>query len=68
MVPLRVALRAAFFSNFVGNGTPSIIAQTLSYGPGAEPMKAGNLEMCRLMEDDTASGTATDDGALPIYG
>ncbi|AVR95244.1 NBR1-Ig-like domain-containing protein [Pseudoduganella armeniaca] len=50
--------------NFVGDGAPSILAQTWNYPAGGVPRLSGNLEMCRLMGDDTTNGTGTADSNI----
>ncbi|WP_198119322.1 RHS repeat-associated core domain-containing protein [Massilia rhizosphaerae] len=43
--------------NFVGDGMPSLLVGTLTYPSNDSPALSGNLEMCRLMGDDTTGGT-----------
>lgn len=45
--------------NFVGDGAPSLLVGTMTYPTNDEPLLSGNLEMCRLMGDDT-TGDAND--------
>ncbi|HTD06251.1 RHS repeat-associated core domain-containing protein [Undibacterium sp.] len=51
------AIRAV--GNFVGDGTPGILVETMNYQPGLAPKPSGNLQMCRLLGDDT-TGDAND--------
>lgn len=43
--------------NFVGDGMPSLLVGTLTYPTNDSPALSGNLEMCRLIGDDTTGST-----------
>ncbi len=57
-----LAIRA--IGNFVGDGQATILADTLTYEPAKKPRPSGNLQMCRVMGDDTTGGTGTNDTAM----
>ena len=63
--------------NFVGDGLPSILAQTVQGPIGGSPLTTGILEMCRIMGDDASAGTSMNDdnmvcepwsGGVPMLG
>jgi RHS repeat-associated protein len=61
-VPNYHAPRAV--GNFVGDGQPSILVETMSYPSTTAPVATGNLQMCRLMGDDATNGTGASDANM----
>jgi RHS repeat-associated protein len=47
--------------NFVGDGQPSVLSETMAYQAGLGPTPTGNLQMCRIKGEDTTGGTGTND-------
>ncbi|MBC3930037.1 VCBS repeat-containing protein, partial [Undibacterium sp. CY21W] len=60
--PEYVAIRAV--GNFIGDGAPAFLADTLSYVPERKPRASGSLVMCRVMGDDTTDGNGTNDANI----
>lgn len=50
--------------NFVGDGAPALLVGTMTYPSNDGPLLSGDLEVCRVMGDDTTGGTGADDANL----
>jgi len=55
------AVRAV--GNFVGDGQPSILTETIDYSSGS-PSPSGNIQMCKITGDDTTNGGGKSDGNM----
>jgi RHS repeat-associated protein len=53
------AVRAA--GNFIGDGAPALLVETMVAAPPSVPQPSGNVELCRVKGDDTTNGTGTND-------
>lgn len=50
--------------NFVGDGAPAILVEKMSYPAGVQPAPTGDLEVCRVMGDDTTNGSGANDSNM----
>lgn len=60
-----VAFKAV--GNFVGDGQPAILAQTMTYPANVRPTPSGDIQMCRIMGDDTSGGASANDHNMGCY-
>ncbi|MGZ5198335.1 MAG: Ig-like domain-containing protein [Telluria sp.] len=51
-------------ADFVGDGAPAILAQTVTFDAAKHATKTGQLEMCRVTGDDTTNGSGTSDANM----
>ncbi|MBJ7311490.1 Ig-like domain-containing protein [Rugamonas sp. CCM 8940] len=50
--------------NFIGDGQPSILVGTVQTLAGGYQHRTGDLQMCRLLGDDTSGGTSKNDSNI----
>ncbi|MFB9288640.1 NBR1-Ig-like domain-containing protein, partial [Pseudoduganella plicata] len=50
--------------NFVGDGAPSILTSSVTFDVHGVATRTGNLQVCRLLGDDTTGGTAAADNNM----
>lgn len=51
-------------ADFVGDGAPAILVQKVTFDAQKHATNTGELEMCRVMGDDTTDGTGTADSNM----